>query len=256
MLQPPLLPLSEYRTFVVVDCETTGLDPLVDRLVEVAAVRFAYGQPTASFESLVNPGIPIPPQASAVHFLTDDDVVGAPGAQVVLEQLRKFVGDDELVVAHNAPFDSGFLTSLNGEQWICSLRAARHMWPDAPDHKNQTLRFWLKIRHALLDGVNAHRAHGDALTTGLIFDRALEAYAGAHPLHTLADFAAFVASPLRPQRFGYGRRYRGWLIDEIPLDYRQWVLRDAEAPEGQRRMNVDPDTLAAIAEGLRHHDAA
>ncbi len=252
----PLLPLSQYRTFVVVDCETTGLDAQADRLVEVAAVRFVDGRPTAVYESLVNPGMPIPPTASGIHFITDDHVAHAPDPETVLELIAEFAGNDDVVIAHNAPFDSGFITSIDKGRWICSLRAARHTWPEAPDYKNQTLRFWLKIRDPLLEGIGAHRARGDALATGFIFDRALQIYAESHPGTVIADFREYVASPIFPSRFDYGRQHRGAFIENIPVTYLQWVLRDAAEPEGQRRMNVDPDTIAAIIAGLDRRYAA
>jgi len=86
--------------FAVVDCETTGVED-DDAAVEIAVVRLDDG---AEFSSLVNPGRPIPPVASAVHHLTDADVVGAPHLANLEGELRQFIGDRTLV-AHNAAFE-------------------------------------------------------------------------------------------------------------------------------------------------------
>jgi DNA polymerase III epsilon subunit family exonuclease len=89
--------------FVAFDTETTGLQD-TDRLVELAAVRFRGGQVEAEWSALVDPGVPIPPAATAIHGLTDADVRGHASAEEVLPSFLDFVHGAALV-AHNAPFD-------------------------------------------------------------------------------------------------------------------------------------------------------
>jgi DNA polymerase III epsilon subunit family exonuclease len=89
--------------FVAFDTETTGLQS-TDRLVEIAAVRFRGAQVEAEWTALVDPGVPIPPEATAVHGLTDTDVRGCTPAADVLPAFLDFVQGAALV-AHNAPFD-------------------------------------------------------------------------------------------------------------------------------------------------------
>src|SRR5512136_1568323 len=87
---------------VVVDTETTGQRPGIDRVVQFAAVRFEHGKVTAEFETLVDPGIPIPAEATAIHGITDEMVRDAP---------RALPGDaiaicrDAQLAAYNADFD-------------------------------------------------------------------------------------------------------------------------------------------------------
>jgi len=103
-------------TFVALDFETTGLSPVLDRVVEIGAVRFRMIEgpggwacaPEAELSTLVNPGRPIPPAASAVNGITDLDVSGAPAYDLAGLELLAFLGD-AVIVAHNAPFDLGFL---------------------------------------------------------------------------------------------------------------------------------------------------
>ncbi len=102
-------PLSDL-TCVIFDTETTGLDPAGDALVQIAAVRGMKGRriPGESFETLVDPGRPIPPLASRVHGITDEVVKGAPGPIPAIAAFHNFARGSVLV-AHNAPFDLAFL---------------------------------------------------------------------------------------------------------------------------------------------------
>lgn len=255
MRQLPLLPLGEYRAFTIVDCETTGLDPDKDRVVEVAAAIYVNGEPVDTFESFVNPGMPIPPQASGLHGIDDDMVADAPDIGTVLQHLDAFAGP-HVVVAHNAKFDRQFLTSLRDREWICSLRLARHVWKSAPDYKNGTLRYWLQIKHPLLVGTVPHRAAGDVLTTGFVFERALQAAMLEMPLDAnIHHLLQFVESPICVTHLHYGRRFSGRALADIDSWYLSWVLRDAASPQEQRRMNVDSDTLAAVTSELERRRA-
>jgi DNA polymerase III subunit epsilon len=110
--QPTLADLTPLvdTTFVVVDLETTGLSPTRDRITEVGAVRARGGEVEAELRTFVHPGQPIPAAVTAITGITDADVAGAPGADEVLPMLVDFIGGATLV-AHNAPFDVGFITA-------------------------------------------------------------------------------------------------------------------------------------------------
>lgn len=101
----PLIALSA----VVLDTETTGLDPRSDRLVQIGAVRIELGALSSRvFETLVHPGGPIPPAASAIHGITDADVADAPLPAVAIAALRDFAGDAPLI-GHTLSFDLAVL---------------------------------------------------------------------------------------------------------------------------------------------------
>lgn len=97
-------------TFAVFDTETTGLLPHKDDIVQIGALRMVRGRIVEgeAFDTLVDPGRPIPPTSSAVHGITDAMVAGAPD---VIEAARGFHGfaTGAVLVAHNAPFDLAFL---------------------------------------------------------------------------------------------------------------------------------------------------
>jgi len=242
--RPDMLAESEY---VVVDVETNGFEPSEGaEVLEVAALRFREGQPVATFASLVRPTRPVHPSASAVNSLTTEMLLAAPDAEHVMGLLDSFIGAHELVVAHNARFDRKFLPVLKAREWCCSYRFARHIWKEAPDFKNQTLRYWLKLDSRALRGVSAHRASDDCLVTGLLFQRELLAYQGIHPYATLDDVVAFVNSPLTVSRFMFGRKYYAANLEAIPTEYLEWVVGDAQKPEEFRWLRCDRETMIAV----------
>jgi DNA polymerase III epsilon subunit family exonuclease len=98
-------------TFLALDTETTGLFPIMHRLVEIGAVRFRLdGRDLASFQSLINPQTPITQNVQQVHGITDAMVRGKPTFEHVLPRFIEFLGEsDTILLAHNALFDLGFL---------------------------------------------------------------------------------------------------------------------------------------------------
>jgi DNA polymerase-3 subunit epsilon/ATP-dependent DNA helicase DinG len=98
------------KTLVALDIETTGLDPRNDRMIEIGAVRFEGSEVTAEFETLINPGIRIPPFITQLTGITDAMVRGdkIPQVEEAVRSLSDFVGDSP-VIGHNIRFDLGFI---------------------------------------------------------------------------------------------------------------------------------------------------
>jgi DNA polymerase-3 subunit epsilon len=96
--------------FVVFDSETTGLDPQRDHVVQIGAVRVVNGRivPGERFETLVDPGRPIPAVSTRVHGIDDAMVAGAPDVRAACRDFHGFA-EGAVIVAHNAPFDMAFL---------------------------------------------------------------------------------------------------------------------------------------------------
>ena len=166
----------------VIDTETTGIDPASDRVVEFAAVPVhiamvgdrVLGTLEEGASSLVYPGIAIPPKASAVHHLIDEDVENAPPLGRAINQVLGPLwqaAPDPIFVAHNARFDRSFLHPLHDARWIDTYRCARHLMPTAPGFSNQCLRYWLKL--PIPRDLPVHRALGDAVVTAHLFVRLL-----------------------------------------------------------------------------------
>jgi DNA polymerase III subunit epsilon len=157
------IPVNEVE-FVAFDFETTGLNSASDRIVEYGAVRFRGGEVTAEFDKLVNPGIPISPEAAAVSGISDADVVGAPPVKSVLPSFLEFLGTSVLI-AHNAPFDMGFLRAAihqAGLSDIDNLVIDTHLlaiktFPKGKSYSLQNLATELSLPKG-----RAHRAKDDA----------------------------------------------------------------------------------------------
>ena len=100
--------LDEFSEFVAIDLETTGLDPAADRITEVGATRFDRAGASSHFQSLVNPGRPIPQRVTELTGIADADVARAPTITAVGAELSAYVGGRP-VVGHNVSFDLEFL---------------------------------------------------------------------------------------------------------------------------------------------------
>jgi DNA polymerase-3 subunit epsilon len=98
----------ENASFVVFDLETTGLSPARSRIVEIGAHRVDALTLGPTFETFVNPGLPLPPAITALTGIGAGDVSGAPGPDLAVRRFLAFAGD-AVLVAHNARFDMGFL---------------------------------------------------------------------------------------------------------------------------------------------------
>ncbi len=151
VLQPGLddvgEPLSAV-TFVTVDLETTGGSPRMSAITEIGAVKTRGGEVLGEFQTLVDPGMPIPPMIVALTGITDAMVAAAPRIESVLPAFLEFAGD-AILVAHNAPFDIGFLKAAcreHGYRWpgnqvIDTVTLARRATTneEAPNKKLSTL---------------------------------------------------------------------------------------------------------------------
>ena len=151
--------------FTAFDIETTGLTPVVDRIVEIGAVRFRGGEILDTFEELVGPGMPIPSGASAVNGITDDMVRGKPAIEEVLPRFLDFLGDS-IPLAHHAPFDVGFLSydisRLNllvpHKPVLDTCVLPRKLFPYAGSYSLENLAGFFGIKSEIF-----HRALADAI---------------------------------------------------------------------------------------------
>lgn len=160
-------PLAEV-TFCVLDLETTGGNRNDDMITEVGVVKVRGGECIGTFQTLVNPGRAIPPKISILTGLTDVLVAPAPRIETVLPSLLSFLGD-AVLVAHNAPFDVGFIRAAlrraQRPEWngtvVDTVHLARRLVRDeVPNCKLSTLASRLRLEHQ-----PSHRALDDALAT-------------------------------------------------------------------------------------------
>ncbi len=164
------------KKFAVIDFETTGLSPdLGDRATEVGVVILCNGEIVDSYQSLINPGRPIPAFVQELTGISNGMVRNAPDGPSVMKALQSFVGDIPFI-AHNASFDAKFLDAEYARaglrrrtEFACSLLLARRMYPDMPNHKLGTL-----VRYLSLPTTgDYHRALADAEMTAHLLARML-----------------------------------------------------------------------------------
>ena len=185
------------ETFVAFDTETTGLSPVGDRIVEIAAVAFGReGSTVATFERLVDPGIPIPAELTLIHGINDEMVAGMPRIEQVLPDFLRFIAGSVLI-AHNAPYDISMLlvpmvrmsrmstaASLPlvppGNVVLDTCALARFHFPGAPNYRLGTIADLLGIPRG-----RAHRAMPDVGACKDLFLRILSKCPPGIPLPEL-----------------------------------------------------------------------
>jgi exonuclease, DNA polymerase III, epsilon subunit family len=158
--------------FVVFDLETTGAKSPPCRITEIGAYRVKNGEITGEFQTLVNPESSIPPFITSLTGISEAMVSDAPRFYEIAHDFLEFIGD-AVLVAHNAPFDMGFLNYEIGRIYedyrvanpcLCTVQLSRRLLPHIENHKLKTVAEYYSISL-----VNHHRAGEDALATAQIF---------------------------------------------------------------------------------------
>ncbi len=216
------VPLREV-TFVVVDLETTGGAPATCGITEIGAVKVRGGEVLGELQTLVNPGEPIPSFIAVLTGITNGMVATAPQIDAVLPAFLEFARDCVLV-AHNAPFDLGFLKAACnglGVNWpgfdsIDTARLARRVLTsdEAPNCKLATLA---RVLHASVQPT--HRALDDARATVDVLHVLFERLGGlgVHSLEELRTFTGQVTAQQRSKRH---------LAEVMPHSPGVYVFRD------------------------------
>jgi len=213
-------------TIRCIDIETTGIDPERDAIVEIASVDLLReGGISNSQETLVYPGMKVPPESSAVHHLIEADLIDAPLLELIIERFR---GADAYV-AHNCQFERSFLDKYLGQcTWICTYKCALRVWPDLISHSNQALRYTLGLvnPHGVdRKTLNPHRALSDVIVTSAIFEVLLK--------HAKwSELVQWSSEPPLLTVLGFGR-HRGQRFDAAPRDYLEWIA------DGQNDLRED-----------------
>lgn len=235
-------------TVRVVDLETTGFCSVDDRVCEIGWQDVhSSGKLLDSWESLVNPGIPIPPAASAVHHIADVDVQDAPPLESILPALPARV-----FAAHNAAFEKAFLGGLGGV-WICTERLAKHAWPSLENHGNQFLRYALGLQPRIAGGYPAHRAMADVATTTEILLLGLQVLRKKDPsLKTVGELLAQLEQPVLLDRIPF-KTANGARFQDATNHHLAWIVtHGAGGRDCVHSAQYWLDRRCEGADGLRH----
>lgn len=163
------------KTFCVFDLETTGFAPENDRIIEIGAVRIVDGKFKDTFNSYIDPKIPIPEKITQLTGIRDSDVMGQPLIDEVLLDFYKYSANT-ILVGQNVQFDYGFI-AVNGarqniyfeNEMMDTIVLAKKYLPELRRYKLSNL-----TKHFGVENVSAHRGIYDAIATAEVFIKLVE----------------------------------------------------------------------------------
>ena len=197
---------------IVVDCETTGLDPRRDRIISIGAVRThgARIYAHANLDMLIDPAIAIPRSSTAVHGIDNAMIEGAPDVGIGLDRLNE-ISDNCVVIGHNIGFDLAILAAESrrgGTSWSVPWSLDTGHLVAVLEPELQALDLDAVCRHFGIAISGRHTALGDALSAGELFTRILPLLE-EQGVVTLGDALAFAGRAKRPRS---RQRSLGWHV--------------------------------------------
>lgn len=163
------------QQYVVLDLETTGLSKHKHNITEIAAVKVNKNKIVDEFNTLVNPCQHIPQFITRLTGISNEMVAEAPKINKVMPHFLNFLQDD-VIIAHNATFDHGFITENAARhantsfvnQKVCTRKLATRLLPELPSKKLGCV-----CEHFNIENQSAHRAMGDTIATAEVFSNFL-----------------------------------------------------------------------------------
>lgn len=215
-------------TFVIIDLETTGGSPGINAITEIGAQKVQGGKVIGEFQTLVNPGVPLPPFITVLTGITEKMLLPAPSINEVFPQLLEFLGSESetVLVAHNATFDLGFLKAAASAlgytfpkfQSLDTVKIARQVLTkdEVRNYKLDTLSQFFKTETS-----PTHRALDDVRATVSVFHGLIE---------RLGSFGIFTLEELREfsNRITKAQSAKRHLANNIPNSPGVYIFKDAK----------------------------
>jgi len=185
---------------IVFDIETTGLSAQNCKITEIGAVRAKNGEILEVYNTLVNPGVPIPEEIVKLTGITDEMVANERPIEVVLPEFLAFIGD-RMLIAHNAGFDVGFIRKAAEDcglpfenSYLDTVAMSRYVNPDLNRHKLDIL-----AKYFQLGEFNHHRASDDAEMLAMIYYKMVDKLSdeGIHTMDELNTAMSERSDPLK-----------------------------------------------------------
>lgn len=227
----------EQQKFVCLDCETTGLDPVQDRIIEIAVVCFDFNTIYETFETLIDPERTIPLSSVEFHHIIQEMIIGKPTIKDVLPKLLTMIGN-RIIIGHSVGFDieilnqsaqrAGIPSTLKQNIYIDTLRMARY-YGESPTNSLEQLR-----KHFNIDMEIAHRAMSDVKVNIEVFKRLADAF------KTTEELFEMLSRPIFMKEMPLGK-HKGRPMKDIPLQYLQWAANQ----------EFDQDLLYSIRSELK-----
>ena len=229
------------RPLAVLDLETTGIDPKIDRIIEVSVLKLLPGGGQDHRTRRVNPGVPIPPEATAIHGITDDDVADCPNFRAIAPGLSRYLHGCDLAGFNILNFDLRLLVAEYNRAGLVLPVAGRKVI-DACRIFHQRERRDLTAAYKFYCGLEHEGAHGaaaDVLATAAILDAQVVRY-GDLPrtvdgLHDQCndpdalDMSGMFARDEDGEIVFVKGKYKGRTLYEIAAskpDYLEWMQRE------------------------------
>ena len=208
-----------------IDLETTGIPTPEDKhaIVEIGWCDLDEGEVGIPDAVLCNPGRPIPHEAMAVHHITDAEVASATGSTDVL-------GSPSFFAAHFADFEKQFFSTA--VPFIDTYKVALRLWPEAPSHSLQFLRYHLGLPVNPPMAMPPHRAAPDAYVCALLMQKIMGV--ARDKLDDMVRWSDGVA--LLP-RVPFGK-HKGAEWKDVPGDYLDWVVNKAQDMDRDMKANA------------------
>ncbi len=230
--------LINQDVFICLDCESTGLDPQKDRLIEIAVARFTFDQVLETFESLVDPECEIPQVSQEIHKISSEMLQGKPKIAAILPDILKMI-NGHILVGHGIGFDISLIaaeakrsqipTNIEKLRFIDTLRMAR-LYGESPINSLERLR-----QHFNIAPEGAHRAMSDVIVNIEVFKYLAKSY------KTTEELFKILEKPIKLKVMPLGK-HKGRKFDEIPVEYLLWA----------ERKDFDQDLLFSIRSELRN----
>lgn len=162
--------LEPITSFVCFDIETTGLDPSIDKIIEIGGLKVKDKKIVGVFKEFINPGMLLPEKIIQITNITDDMLISARGEDEVVREFIDFVGDD-IIIGHNIKFDYSFIKTAakaNGlsfeKMGIDTLDLCKRLHTELTSKSLGNMCKYYGIQND-----NAHRAYDDAKATALLY---------------------------------------------------------------------------------------
>lgn len=230
--------LIQQDVFICLDCESTGLEPEKDRMIEIAVARFTFDRILQQFETLIDPECAVPEASQNIHKISVEMLQGKPKVAEILPQVLKMI-DGHIIVGHGIGFDialiaaeakrAGISTNIQQQTHIDTLRMAR-LYGESPVNSLQRLR-----EHFNIEPEGAHRAMSDVITNIEVFKFLSKTY------KTTEQILQALQKPIKLKAMPLGK-HKGRKFDEIPVEYLEWAARK----------DFDQDLLFSIRSELKN----
>lgn len=224
--------------FICLDCETTGLDPKKDRIIEIAVVLFQGTEILERFESLADPKEPISEESIAIHHITQEMVAGKPTIDELLPEVLRYVKKYP-IVGHGIGFDVAIIDeeakrarvpcNILENPLIDTLRLAR-LYGESPVNSLEHLR-----KHFNIPLEGAHRAMSDVIVNVQVFQHLAKSFASKRELMQRLE------KPIKMKTMPLGK-YKGRPIRDLPINYLCWAAK----------MDFDQDLLHCLFPKIDH----